>query len=136
MAMSDDEVNALLSEPHVSVFGTVDAAGRPALAPVWHLWRDGAAYVLTDRASRKWRNIQRNPNVSLCVDTKVAPYRAAIVEGTAQEAEGDYVGLLREIAINYLGERQGNRYADRSTATADGSVIVRIVPRRIVSWAY
>lgn len=136
MAMSDDEVNALLSAPHVSVFGTVGADGRPAQAPVWHLWRDGAAYVLTDRASRKWRNIQANPNVSLCVDTKTAPYRAAIVEGVAEEVEGDYVALLREIAINYLGEKNGNRYADRSTATPESSVIVRIVPQRVISWAY
>ncbi len=136
MTMTDQEVDALLSEPHVSVLGTVDRHGRPAQAPVWHLWRDGAAFVLTDRGSRKWRNIEGNANVSLCVDTKTAPYRAAIVEGTAEEYPGDYVALLREVAVNYLGERAGNRYADRSTASAEDSVVVRIMPRRIVSWAY
>lgn len=136
MAMSQDEIDTLLSEPHVSVFGSVSADGRPALTPVWHLWRDGAAFVLVDRQSRKWRNAQANPNVSLCVDTKQAPYRAAIVEGVAEEFEGDYVGLLRQAAVHYLGEKAGNRYADHSTATPESAVIVRIVPQRIVSWSY
>ena len=136
MAMSQGEIEALLGEPRVSVLGTVDPDGSPALAPVWHLWRDGAAIVLTDRSSRKWRNIRANPRVSLCVDTKEAPYRAAIVEGTATEVEDDYAALLREAAVHYLGERAGNRYAERSSGTAGTSVVVRIVPERIVSWAY
>jgi PPOX class probable F420-dependent enzyme len=136
MPMSDAEVNALLSDPHVSVFGSVDADGRPALAPVWHQWRDGAAYVLTARNSRKWKNVQRNPRVSLCVDTKVSPYRAVIVEGTAEDSGRDYGAVLREIAIRYLGESRGNAYADNSTATSEDSVVMRIVPDRIISWAY
>ncbi len=136
MAMSEAQVNELLSAPHVSVVGTVDASGAPAQAPVWHLWRDGAAFILTSRASRKWRNLQRNPSVSLCVDTKTAPYRAAIVEGVASEDSMDYADLLREVAIHYLGESRGNAYADNSTATNEDSVVVRIQPKRIISWAY
>lgn len=136
MSMSEAEVNALLSEALVSVLGTVGPDGRPAQAPVWHLWRDGAAYVLTARDSRKWRNIQRNANVSLCVDTKTAPYRAAIVEGEAVEADADYSDVLRQAAIRYLGESRGNAYADNSTSTNEDSVVLRIEPRRIISWAY
>ena len=75
MAMTDAQVDELLSAPMVSVIATVNAAGMPAQSPVWHLWRGGAAFVLVSRTSRKWRNLQRNPNVSLCVDTKTAPYR-------------------------------------------------------------
>jgi PPOX class probable F420-dependent enzyme len=136
MAMTEAEIDALLSEPMISVIGTVDAKGRPAQAPVWHAWRDGAALVLTDRKSRKWRNIEANPNVSLVVDTKSAPYRAVIVEGTAEAVDMDYVTLLREVAIHYLGEKRGEAYAKASTATPENSVVVRIVPRRTISWAY
>ncbi|MGE3961830.1 MAG: PPOX class F420-dependent oxidoreductase [Dehalococcoidia bacterium] len=136
MAMSDAQVNELLSEAHVSVLGTVDADGSPAQAPVWHLWRNGELFVLTSRSSRKWRNIQRNPRVSLCVDTKTAPYRAVIVEGVAAEDPTDYSDLLREVAIHYLGDSRGAAYADNSTATNEDSVVVRIAPKRIISWAY
>lgn len=135
MAMTDAQVEALLSEAHVSVVGTVGASGGPAQAPVWHLWRDGAAYILTSRNSRKWKNILRNPRVSLCVDTKTAPYRAVIVEGVATEDARDYGDLLREVAVHYLGESRGNAYADNSTATNEDSVVVRIEPTRTISWA-
>lgn len=136
MPMSEADIDALLSEPHVSVLATIGRDGRPAQSPVWHLWRDGAALVLTDRTSRKWRNISANPSASLCVDTKVAPYRAVILEGAAEEVVGDYRALLREVAVHYLGERGGERYAERSTATDDTSVIVRLTPSRVISWAY
>lgn len=136
MAMSEAQVNALLSEAHVSVIGTVDASGGPAQSPVWHLWRDGMAYILVSRSSRKWKNLLRNPRVSLCVDTKVAPYRAVIIEGVAVEDPQDYGALLREVAVHYLGESRGNAYADNSTATNEDSVVVRIEPTRTISWAY
>ena len=35
--MSDDELNELLGGAHVAVLGTVDAQGRPHLAPIWYL---------------------------------------------------------------------------------------------------
>jgi len=136
MSMTEAQVEALLTEAHVSVLGTVDGAGRPAQAPVWHLWEDGVAYVLTSRNSRKWKNLLRNPNASLCVDTKTAPYRAVIVEGVASEDPRDYGDLLRVVAVHYLGESRGNAYADNSTATNEDSVVVRIDPTRVISWAY
>lgn len=136
MSMPDAQVQALLSEAHVSVIGTVDASGKPALSPVWHLWEDGVAYILTSRSSRKWKNLLRNPNVSLCVDTKTAPYRAVIIEGVASEDPRDYGDLLRVVAVHYLGESRGNAYADNSTATNEDSVVVRIDPTRVISWAY
>src|SRR3546814_13477808 len=108
----------------------------PAQAPVWHLGRGGAAFVLVSRTSRKWRNLQRNPNVSLCVDTKTAPYRAAIVEGVASEDDTDYGNLLLEAAVHYLGARRGKAYADRSTATNADSVVVRLEPKRNITGAY
>ena len=80
--------------------------------------------------------IQADPRVSLCVDTKAAPYRAVIIEGVAMEDPRDYGDLLREVAVHYLGESRGNAYADNSTATNEDSVVVRIEPTRTISWAY
>ena len=136
MAMTEAQINELLGEARVSVVATVDGTGTPAQSPVWHSWRDGVAYLLVSRSSRKWRNMQRNPAVSLCVDTKTAPYRAVLLEGVASEDPRDYEELLREVAIHYLGESRGAAYADRSTATNEDSVVVRIEPKRIISWAY
>jgi PPOX class probable F420-dependent enzyme len=134
MAMNDDKLNELLCGTHVAVLGTVDAQGWPHLAPIWYLWRDGEAVMLTARSSKKWRNILGNANVSLCVDKKNAPYAAAVLQGEASEApELEYRALLRELAIHYLGERDGNQYADNSTAENSTLVAFRLNPSRVVS---
>lgn len=136
MSMSEAEINALLEEPLVSVLGTIDADGRPSLVPVWHLWRDGAALICSQTYTRKWRNIERDPRVTLCADTKELPYRSAIIEGTAERAEGvDYEATLRELATHYLGEEGGRQYMAEWTPT-ETSVVIRIRPERIISRSY
>jgi Pyridoxamine 5'-phosphate oxidase len=42
---------------------TAGADGVPAAAPVWGVWADGAVYFGTSPASRKGRNIARDPRV-------------------------------------------------------------------------
>jgi PPOX class probable F420-dependent enzyme len=135
MALSNDELNELLSGTQIAVLGTVDSGGRPHQAPIWYLWRGGEALLLTGRSSKKWQNILRNSNASLCVDTKEPPYVAAVLQGEVAEApEIEYSPLLREMAVHYLGERAGNEYADsRTTRDPASSVVFRLKPSRIVS---
>ena len=133
MTTTDGELKELLDGAHIAVLGTVDSRGRPHQVPIWYLWRDGEALMLTGRSSKKWRNILANPNASLCVDIKQPPYKVAVLQGEASEAtEIEYVPLLREMAIHYLGERGGNQYADNSTAENATSVVFRLKPDRII----
>jgi PPOX class probable F420-dependent enzyme len=136
-SMSDAEIDELLEQPHVAVLGTTDADGAPALAPVWYRWRDGEAIVLTQTSTRKWRNIARDARISLCVDTKEPPYRAVILEGRAEPVvEADYRALLHEIATHYLGARGGDAYMERVQSPPETSMVVRLRPERVISWAY
>jgi PPOX class probable F420-dependent enzyme len=136
MALSENEVNELLSGAHVAVLGTVDSRGRPHQVPIWYGWKDGAALMLTARGTQKWRNLEANAFASLCIDTKAPPYRGAILRGEVEEAKGvGYRPLLREFAIHYLGEADGNQYADNSsTGDASDSVVMRLTPSRTISW--
>jgi PPOX class probable F420-dependent enzyme len=134
MALSASEVDELLSGAHVAVLSTVGADGSPAQAPIWYLWIDGAAVMLTGRSSRKWRNILRDPRVSLCVDTKQPPYRVATIEGRAEEIPGDYRALLKQAAVRYLGTEAGERYLAASTSGGPESVIFRVAPDRTITY--
>lgn len=136
MALADSDLNELLAGAHVAVLATVDRGGRPHQAPIWYGWKDGAALMLTDRGSQKWRNVLAGGQASFCVDTKDPPYRGAILRGELVEAEGqDYRALLREFAIHYLGEDGGNRYADSSTTgDPERSVVMSLTPSRVISW--
>ena len=47
MPLSDDALDSLLDGRHVAVLATIGRRGRPHQAPVWYLWRDGRALVIT-----------------------------------------------------------------------------------------
>jgi len=130
--LSKAELDAFLAEPHIAVVATSGPKGKPHAMPVWYAWRDGKVLFHTGTNSKKLRNLRQNDRVTVVVDTKVAPYKVAIVEGRARELPGDGA-LAREIAIHYLGERMGAAYADRSS---EPGALVEVVPTKVISWDY
>lgn len=129
--MTDEEREAFLREANVAVLSTVDSRGRPHAAPVWYLYDDGVFRISTGAGSKKHKNIEANPNISLVIDQRVLPYYAVMVQGTAEigPAFSDEDGL--RLAVRYLGEELGKRYAQSQTATED-SVSLTIKPRKVI----
>jgi len=134
MPMTNQELNKFLSETHVAVISTVDADNRPRSAPIWYEWKDGAAYLFTGRRTLKWRNIQDNPNVSLCVDWREPPYRSAIIQGTAEEVEVDMYDLVRSMSVRYYGEEKGRAFAEGYRDNNENVVAFRVTPENITSF--
>ena len=134
MPMTNQELNKFLSETHVAVISTVDADNRPRSAPIWHEWKDGAAYLFTGRRTLKWRNIQDNPNVSLCVDWREPPYRSAIIQGTAEEVEVDMYDLVLSMSVRYYGEEKGRAFAEGYRDNDENVVAFRVTPENIASF--
>lgn len=134
MPMTNQELNKFLSETHVAVISTVDADNRPRSAPIWYEWKDGAAYLFTGSRTLKWRNIQDNPNVSLCVDWREPPYRSAIIQGTAEELEVDMYDLVLSMSVRYYGEEKGRAFAEGYRHNNENVVAFRVTPENIVSF--
>ena len=128
--MTDDERETFLQQANVAVLGTVDARGRPHAAPVWYLYEDGVFRISTGDGSQKHRNILANPNISLVIDQRALPYYAVMVQGTADIglAFSDEDSL--RLAVRYLGEDLGSRYAERTDAEASVSLTIR--PRKVI----
>ncbi len=129
--MTDDEREEFLRKAQVAVIGTVDKRGRPHGAPVWYLYDGGEFRISTGRGSRKHRNVEANPNVSLVIDTKQLPYLAVMVQGEAEiggpMSEDDRLAL----ATRYLGEDIGKRYTEMTAGDHGNTVTLRIRPRHI-----
>jgi PPOX class probable F420-dependent enzyme len=70
----------LTSEANIWL-STVRPAGRPHLVPVWFAWHDDKVYACIQSRSVKARNIQQNPQVSLCLEDGS---KVVICEGTAE----------------------------------------------------
>lgn len=134
MRMTDEQFEAFMSEPHIAVLSTVGLDGRPHQAPVWHLWEDGVSYVFTGRRSRKWQNLLRDPEVSLCIDRNDVPYAYAVVQGTAAESDRSLQEVVQRMATTYY---EPDRAAEMSARYRDGApdiVLIAITPESVISW--
>ena len=137
--MADDgvqvtpEAEAFLREARVAVIATVDAKGRPRTAPVWFLWDGGAAYLFTGRGTRKWREIEANPRVSLCIDERDAErYEAVILDGRVEEvSDRSLYEDVRRMALAYYGPERGERFAEGYRGDKPEVAHFRIVPERV-----
>lgn len=133
MSMSDQELNSFLSKPLVAVISTVDAGGRPRSTPIWFHWEDGAAYMFTSRKTLKWRNIERHPFASLCVDRRELPYRSVILDGPVEEVDRPLYDLVLTMALGYYGDEKGRAFAENYREPPPGVVAFRLTPRHISS---
>lgn len=131
-SLGDDEVRELLEGPHMSRLATTRRDGRPHIAPMFFLYRDGLFYFWQRKSARKQKivNIQHNPNVMISVDTCSAPYRAVLVEGTADLTEEN----ADEIAMA-IGEKYGGadgRETIRRHREESPLWLIRVRPTRIM----
>ena len=128
---TETERQAFLAQKHVGVLSVAAEDGRPpASVPIWYDYVPGGNIrINTGAARRKARLIERAGTVSLVVQREDLPYQYVVVEGTVVDATTPSPADARtEIAIRYLGEEGGRRFA----AAMDGqdSVLFSIRPDR------
>ena len=139
-AMSKAEREAFLAEPRVAVLALGDRGKGPLAVPIWYLYEPGGAVVLlTPKTSRKGQLMTEGRRISLCVQSEERPYKYVSVEGPISAiGTATTVDHLRPLAIRYLGENDGNVYADDKAAElADGSrMLVHLSPERWLTVDY
>ncbi len=128
-----DRQRRFVEQPRIAVLASVRADGSPHTSPVWFRYEDGVFKVLVDRASQKHRNIARDSRVELCIDDRERPpFHTVIVRGRASLRPAPDAAWRRAIALHYLGEDLGRRYAE-STPAGD-AVLVVITPEQFAGW--
>lgn len=133
--LSEAELEGLLAAPEIGVLCTVDAGGKPEGSPIWYEASGGRVYVHVGRESKKARNVRGNPNVSLTVDTRVAPYRGAVLRGTVRELPYDEA-MGRRIAIHYLGPDVAEGYLAAMASTSADTVLLELTVESRHTWDY
>ena len=78
---------------------TVRPDGRPHVMPVLSVWLDGALYFVAGEASRKARNLARDPR---CVVTVATEDAHPVVEGEAAQVRDE--ARLNEVAAVYASK--------------------------------
>ena len=71
----DAHTDARLNTEPVIWLGTTCPDARPHQVPVWFCWHDPEILIFSMPATRKVRNLRRNPRVALTLDSAVGVYR-------------------------------------------------------------
>ena len=112
--MTPTEMGSFLREPRISMLATVRPDNSPHVTPVWHHFDGEKVLVLAEPTSVKVRNLRRNPKISLLVATVSAPHMYVLASGTATLSDVWDPELLWTLSINYKGEDEGRRYAEKN----------------------
>jgi PPOX class probable F420-dependent enzyme len=132
MRMTKREILEFLSEPNVAVVAVTAPDGSPHAVPTWFEYRRGEAFFLTESSAFKYKCLQHDPRVTLCIDTRKPPnYKAVILKGRASMEEKVADEMLERMSIAYMGKRAGRQYA--AQFKNHPMVVVRFKPERVIS---
>ncbi|HEY5639766.1 MAG TPA: pyridoxamine 5'-phosphate oxidase family protein [Dehalococcoidia bacterium] len=129
----NDEQKRFAAEANVAVLASVDGKGRPHATPIWYLFDDGEFVLSVGRGGQKHRNLERNPEVTLVIDSRVVPYYALMVSGTMEIGPQLSDEQRLAMATRYLGDDLGKRYVEFTKG--EDSVGLRLKPRKVMEFS-
>jgi nitroimidazol reductase NimA-like FMN-containing flavoprotein (pyridoxamine 5'-phosphate oxidase superfamily) len=134
-SMSKEELVSFFEQAPFARLGTINEDGTIHIAPIFFKYHEGQILMATQDPSRKIRNIKRNNNVTVLIDSTEVPFKGALVYGTAELDHEDVIPKRVAIFERRLSREEAETYAKRLSAKWK-CVIVRITPVRTVSFDY
>ncbi|MGP4044170.1 pyridoxamine 5'-phosphate oxidase family protein [Streptomyces sp. 2A115] len=135
MALTREEREQFLSEPHVAAFAVDGGAGRaPLTVPIWYQYEPGGiVWILTGLDSRKNQRIGAAGRFSLMIDRLEPTIRYVSVEGPVIDTAPATREHLHELAARYLPAGKVDGYVDFAWKEHGEQVIVRMRPEHWLS---
>lgn len=141
--MTDAERSKFLANAQTIIICSLDPHGYPHPMPMWFgLEDDGTVVMTTFTKSQKIRNIERDPRVSLLVEsgTVYAELRGVVIYGKAElvREQPRILDILARVSTKSAGGA-GNAPNPEALRTALMATVpkrtgIRIRPERVVSW--
>lgn len=134
--LTDDEITAFLdSKPGWIVLSTIGRDGFPHSVPVGYFRLEQAIYIGCRAGTQKLKNIARNPQVSLMLESgdSMQDIKGVLLQGHAT-VHTDPDTTLR---LSRAGARlRGVAEADLPQTPRPGVAYIEVVPQRVISWDY
>ncbi len=134
-AFTKEELESFLEEPHIARLCSHNKEGTIHVSPVWFRHHNGQILIGTQDISQKARNVKRNSDITVEIDTDEWPYKGVLIYG---RAELDYdEPIQKRVFINeeYVSREQAESSV-RSLERRWKQVVIRITPQHIVSYDY
>ena len=132
-------VSNFLAEPHLARLATCNPKTlQPHVVPVWYEWDGESIWISSFRSTRKVREIEQNPRVSLVIDAPgedgLAP--GVVFEGTAELITDPALGVERgtQIYTRYLGPLGVLAPEPQSWLHDPEHLLIRLDPQRVYVW--
>jgi PPOX class probable F420-dependent enzyme len=135
-SLDDALVRQLLNGRHIASLATQNPDGTAHVVAVWFQFDGESVTVATSSRTRKAKNLQANPAVSLMIDSRdPAASFGATITGSAKILTGDAAEKCN-LAVHrkYLSE---SALADPKVGpvfAAFDDVTIKITPRSVITW--
>jgi general stress protein 26 len=113
-----------LAQSRTYWINTTRPDGRPHAVPVWGVFIEGRVYFGTDRRSRKARNVAKNPEMVVHLESGDD---AVILEGVAEE-------ITDRATLDEIDKAYQVKYRMRLTEAPGQVVIYGLKPRVAFAW--
>jgi nitroimidazol reductase NimA-like FMN-containing flavoprotein (pyridoxamine 5'-phosphate oxidase superfamily) len=135
MALSKEEREQFLAEPHIGALSVSAGEGRgPLTVPIWYQYAPGGEpWVLTGTDSRKHRLIESSGYFSLMVERLEPTTRYVSVDGAVSKIEPGTDAQLEEMTYRYLSDESAKQYLEFAHANLGDHVAIYLKPQHWLS---
>lgn len=133
--MSKSEVDSFLEQPLHAIVGTIGRDGAPQLSPVWYIYEEGRFYIGITSNTAKYRNLRRDPRISLCIDGGREDVRTVIVTGTVELYEKAHplqASMRWRLISHYIADVEDARRYAESSKDWDAALVV-VTPDKLIT---
>jgi PPOX class probable F420-dependent enzyme len=127
--VNQHELTTYLAASHIAVVATISRNGAPHLTPNWYRY-DGQVLTLITRKDRlKYRNLQRDPRISVCIYDPPVASNYVVISGMAVCNDQDIWDEARRIIARYRAPDEVDDYLTRWQT--EPRVLITVTPERI-----
>ena len=126
-----------LESEQIAWIGTTGRDGYPHAVPIWFLWRDGRALIMSEPATAKVRNLRAEPRVALHLEAGDDHEQLTVLRGTAALAPRPTTEWLDRVGDAYERKYRGGLAGLKLTLpdmAARYSVVIEITPLQLIAW--
>ncbi len=134
----DTWVKDFLEKPLIARMATASLTGQPHVVPVWYGWDGKTLWISSFVSTRKFRELEQNPKMSVVIDEVDAQgnNRVVLFEGTA-ELIAEPRELVRTQSIwiytRYMGEEGVKAAEPQSWSNDPENRIIKLTPERTIT---
>lgn len=131
--LTPDKIDTFLAGKRNAILATIKKDGSPQLTPVLYRWDGEKFWVSITKERAKYKNILRDPRVSLCVDDG-GTVTTVIASGKARLTEDNLWVDTQKIVERYRDPEQSAAYVKSMQEKKEPRVLLVLKPEKVISW--